>query len=133
MSLEVGCFTPTEFTMDIDCITTCKSFIFLHLGANPLSSSFLIYKLYILTSMVNKCPPLGYLVSNDILQEYTQKLTANPMSDLHVTAYAKAMAIINAKAINSGAQWVTSDDYKGIKLARFLQISGGGSNEWSLD
>jgi hypothetical protein len=48
--------------------------------------------------MANKRLPLGYLVSDDILREYTQKLTDHPMLDLHVTAYAKAMAIIKAGA-----------------------------------
>ena len=87
---------------------------------------------YILTSMTNKHLPLGYLVSDDVLRAYTRKLTDYPMSDLLMGAYAKSMALVKANAADSDAQWVTSDNYEGIEQARFLQISGGGSDEWRV-
>jgi hypothetical protein len=71
-------------------------------------------------------------MTDEVLREYTQRLTDHPMSDLHMIVYVKFMALTRANATDSGAQWVTSDVYENIQQARFLQISGGGSNEWRV-
>ena len=89
-------------------------------------------QLYILTSMADEDLPLGYLVSDDVLREYTKTLTDRAMSDRHIRVHAMFMSLTRANAIVSGAHWVTSDVYEGIQLARFLQISGGGPNEWRV-
>lgn len=54
-----------------------------------------------------------------------------PMSDRRMRVHAEFMALTKANATNSGAQWVTSV-YEGIQQARFLQIWGGGPNEWRI-
>jgi hypothetical protein len=76
--------------------------------------------------------PLGYLVSNEVLQNYAKTLTSQPMSDRHARAYAQFMTLNNAKATDSDAHWATSDLHDGIPEVRFLQISGGGPNEWRI-
>jgi hypothetical protein len=42
------------------------------------------------------------------------------------------MTLTKAGATDSDPQWVTSDLYDGIPEVRFLQISGGGPNEWRI-
>jgi hypothetical protein len=76
--------------------------------------------------------PLGYLVSDAVLQNYAKTLTSQPMSDRHARAYAQFMTLTKAKATDSDAQWATSDLYDGIPEVTFLQISGGGPNEWRI-
>jgi hypothetical protein len=73
--------------------------------------------------------PLGYLVSNEVLQSYAKTHFSQPMSDRHARAYTQFIILTKA---NSDARWVTSDLHNGIPEVRFLQISGGGPNEWRI-
>lgn len=81
--------------------------------------------------MADENLPFGYLVSDDVLRQYTQSLTDHPMSDMNVLAHAQFMTLVRANATNSGARWVFSD-FNGVPQVTFLQISGGGPNEWRI-
>ena len=77
--------------------------------------------------MTNEDLPLGYLVTDNILLNYTRNLTDHPMSDKEAKSYALYMALHKANAVNSDAQWAISDSYDlATPEARFLQISRGG-------
>ena len=89
-----------------------------------------ILKVYKHLSELPQLPDaLGYLVSNEVLQNYAKTHFSQPMSDRHARAYAQFIILTK---VNSDAQWATSDLHNGIPEVRFLQISGGGPNKWRI-